>query len=126
MLNVTNAKPRGRPVSLAPPALNARSIVDCDGGNSPRLAAENSESYYPPRRARLSRFASRFCCGVFSAVFFVCFFESLVFDMGFPSLQFGPKRRVAGPGRTGLSNRIAREEIAAKLRVEREPSGPHG
>jgi hypothetical protein len=66
----------------------------------------------------LSRFASRFCCGVFSAVFFVCFFESLVFDMGFPSLQFGPKRRNAAPGRTGSSNRIAREEIAAKLRVE--------
>jgi hypothetical protein len=66
----------------------------------------------------LSRFASRFCCGVLSAVFFVCFFESLVFDMGFPSLQFGPKTAECRPGPRGLSNRIAREEIAAKLRVE--------
>lgn len=84
------------------------------------LASEHSESYHAPRRARLSRFASRFCCGVFTAVFFVCFFESLVFDMRFPSLQFGPKRRNAAPARTALSNRIAREEIAAKLRVERD------
>jgi hypothetical protein len=39
---------------------------------------------------------------------------------GIPFVVVGPKRRNTAPGRTGLSNRIAREEIAAKLRVERD------
>lgn len=42
---------------------------------------------------------------------------------GIPSLSVGPRWRNAAPGRTGLSNRIAREEIAAKLRVERDHTG---
>ena len=72
----------------------------------------------PARRVRFSRLASRFCCGVFSAVFFACFFESLFFAMGLHSLLCGPKRHNAIPDRTGLSNRIAQEEFAAKLRME--------
>jgi hypothetical protein len=77
-----------------------------------------SEPRQPARRTRFSRFAARFCCGVLSAAFFVCFFEFLVFAMGIPLFEVRVETAACRVDPHGLSNRIAREDFAAKLRVE--------